>query len=541
MRQLISHSQHAYFKGASPLSLEQVDLLISHVRRFDPKHPTLLVSPWGWRVAPNVPHSYHGITDIPNRYDSSEDIPESFCAGKWVITPKLEGVSVIAYYRNGLLRQCITQGDGERGWDVTNNIIARVPVVIYPYRGNRQERLTGYVRCIAAINPNVFHGKHPNTAAIKETVNKLLTSDSAVPQKHSYLSVIPISVYNAPYEQFMRIGTFGWKVHTRDFTNKCKYLTVTSNHLSYLTEETAADLSGTYLYNGLVVRGYSMEDKLQRVFTCKLSDKFETVEAQVQSVKWITSGYGKLRPVICIPAVRFEFKGKRKHIVSEVDGHSYQFMAEHQIGRGTQLILKSKKQRIVSVQSVKTPTVFNKDDLRCQYGCDTEFIEIDSAHAYCRNPKCPSTVLAMFKQVLITFAPKYFYKQMRKAIMEHFHNNVFEMWSCYKNMPDIRASSSLIDKLSDAGKQRYCEFLEKLLKWELTLPQLIKLCGIELMGKTATDIIVSKAATNSELTQWAECAATLTEDWGIDRKASANWARRHYLVKAVLNYFKLIR
>jgi len=541
MRQLIKHAQRTYLMGISPLSLAEVDLLISHLRRFDHKHPTLSVSPWGWRVTPNVPHPYHRITDIPNKYGSLENIPEAFCTGRWVITPKLEGVSVIAYYKNSLLRQCVTQGDGERGWDVTNNILARVPIVIYPNKDNRRERFTGYVRCVATVNIASFYNCRAKTAPIIETVNKLLTADSAVPKTHSYLSMIPISIYNAPYEQFMRISSLGWRVYLRDFVNKCKHLTVTSNHFSYLTEETAASLSGAYPYNGLVVRGYSIEDKLQRVFTYRLSGKVETVETQVLDVRWVTSRYGKIRPVVCIPAIRLEFKGGRKHTVSEVSGLSYRFMAERQIGCGTQLVLRPKKRSTVSIQGVEAPTVFNRGGVQCQYGCDTEFIEIDGAHAYCRNPKCPSTTLAMFRQVLRIFAPRYFYKQMRREVMAHFHNDVFEMWSYYKSMPDIRTSSELIDKLSDNGKQRCCEFLEKMLKWELTLSQLIKLCGIEQMGEATTAIIVSKASTNAELTQWAECATTLTEDWGIPARVSANWARRHYLVKEVLKYFRLIR
>jgi hypothetical protein len=338
----------------------------------------------------------------------------------------------------------------------------------------------------------------------------------------------------------VRAGSLGWRVYTKGFYSSTVHRRVKINadpelQTTYLTEEAAGSLSGPFPYSGLVVRAYDKdEENLRHIFTFKLKGKANAVPAVVSRIEWYTTGSGKIRPNIIVISDVFD------NMCPEVSATSHQFIAANKIGRGAKLLLTRKKGGQTVINKVIKPSEVCKPDVSCQYGCDVEFIDIDGAHAYCRNPKCPATLLTLFKNTFDLFAPKYFYAPVRRIVMRYFRNDVFEMWDYYKNMREISVATVLIDGLSAIGKQKYCEFLSAMLRWELNLHQLVYLCGIERLCKLQSDFIAKKASSSAELTEWADNASILTEDWGITPKARKNWERRHYLVKKVLKYFKII-
>lgn len=540
---LICHTRNAHLKGTAVLPLAEVDRLVRVVRRFDPKHPTLENASWGWRVEPDVPHLYHPITDITEKYAYADELPEPYLSDRWLVTPKFRGVAVVAHYKHGVLQRCLTQGDGRRGWDVTNNAVSRIPVVIRPHYGkNRKERFTGYIRCVATVNQDKFFIKH-SSLWLLESIHNILTTETPAPRASSPLRFIPVNVYNAPYDQFVRVGSPGWDACTRDFPDKLKFKFVTSNNAECLTDDFIAPLSYPHPYDGAVVRRYGDENKLQGVFTRQLRGEPTPVLTEVRDIVWKTFDNAKIRPTILCDKAEVGGKWPLGVSVTEFPVFSYQSVLVNKILPGNRIALKRRPDRNIAVSFVEVKQDAPQYDLnvKCSYGCDPEFLEFDRTHAYCRNPKCPATTRAMFKNALDIFAPKHFYAPTRERVMKHFHYNVFEFWGYYKTTGDISIAAIAIDGLCRVGKAKYCELLFAMSRWELDFRQLVQLCGIEYMGDASVKLIAGKAASNAELTQWAECTASLPPDWGIANKAFESWAQRHYLVKEVLRYFKIIR
>ena len=50
------------------------------------------------------------------------DIPDIFKNNMVFISPKLDGLSAVAYYKNGLLVKGVTRGNGEYGQDITDKL-----------------------------------------------------------------------------------------------------------------------------------------------------------------------------------------------------------------------------------------------------------------------------------------------------------------------------------------------------------------------------------------------------------------------------------
>jgi len=546
-RRLMRHVRGMRETGEPVLSVAEVDRLVGKIRKISPGHPSLEICPWGWRVGPTYEHPElcgQVIPRIPAVYRSASELPKPVEGDSLIITPKFEGVSVVCHYRKGILLQCSAQMDGRCGWDVTNNVISRIPLVIRPY-SQRRERFTGYIQCVATVNAKEFFRKFPKVTAyvtdnpLKETISNLLWAKTDVPRSSCYIKIIPVNIYHSGEGQFVRVGSMGWRGYTQDFKDQLQYRKVefSSRCDLGLTERTASELAGPHPHNGLVARMYNEDLVFKKIFVYKLKGDVMSHQTTVVETKWFTSDSGRLDPMIfCTPV---DVDGR---FVESVWGQSHQFIAANKISAGAKLEIVRKPGGQVVVQNVARGANPFNPNVRCQFGCDPEFIEIDTVHAYCRNPRCPGTTLNMLDKLCYIFAPQFFNKETRRKILDYFHNNIFEFIDFYKNMEDLSGFSAKIDGVKGLDHYswiKYGRMLERVLKWELTLPQLCYLAGIESMGGTQADLISRRASSDKELTEWAKETSALPRDWGIKPRASENWARRHYMVKEILKSFKL--
>ena len=76
-----------------------------------------------------------GAQDARAWYDRVRKLDERVASARFVVEPKIDGLSVVLHYRDGVFAQGATRGDGEVGEDITANlrtlksIPLRIPVV----------------------------------------------------------------------------------------------------------------------------------------------------------------------------------------------------------------------------------------------------------------------------------------------------------------------------------------------------------------------------------------------------------------------------
>ena len=110
-----------YYEGEPEISDEQFDMLVDRLRILNP-NSSVLKTGWGFEVkADKVKHKYSHIGSL-DKVKSYEEIPDRFKDRTIFISPKLDGLSAVAYFENGQLVKGITRGNGEYGKDITDKL-----------------------------------------------------------------------------------------------------------------------------------------------------------------------------------------------------------------------------------------------------------------------------------------------------------------------------------------------------------------------------------------------------------------------------------
>ena len=138
LRRRIAHHDRLYYEKAAPeISDREYDALLRELRDLEDAHPELRSPDSPTQRVAGQP--LEGFTQVRHRapmqsLDNTYSLEEAdeFMARverllpgiklRWTIEPKVDGVALSLTYRNGLLEQAATRGDGMTGDDVTQNI-----------------------------------------------------------------------------------------------------------------------------------------------------------------------------------------------------------------------------------------------------------------------------------------------------------------------------------------------------------------------------------------------------------------------------------
>jgi len=142
------HNYRYHVLDAPIISDLEYDRLLNELKRIESDHPEWITtdSPTqraGARPADRFEKIRHpaGILSLANAFGRDDarawleriaKIDDRVEKAKFVVEPKIDGLSVVLHYRNGLFVQGATRGDGEVGEDITSNLrtIRAIPLKI---------------------------------------------------------------------------------------------------------------------------------------------------------------------------------------------------------------------------------------------------------------------------------------------------------------------------------------------------------------------------------------------------------------------------
>lgn len=157
----IRYYSEKYYAGEPEISDELFDNLVDQLRQLNP-HSKVLTTGWGFEVKGNkVKHKYSHIGSL-DKCKNYQEIPDRFKFKKIFISPKLDGLSAVAYYEEGVLVKGITRGNGIEGKDITDKLIKILGKEI------EDKSFTGAVRgelIISKINWQNILTKNPDLIA----------------------------------------------------------------------------------------------------------------------------------------------------------------------------------------------------------------------------------------------------------------------------------------------------------------------------------------------------------------------------------------
>ncbi|HAX61664.1 MAG TPA: DNA ligase (NAD(+)) LigA [Elusimicrobia bacterium] len=150
LKKEIRHHDHLYYVLSQPeISDTEYDNLMKHLQKLEEKNPQFITddSPTQ-RVSGNAVKDFKTVKhstpmlSLDNTYSSDEIIEwdkrvKKIIANEnyeYVIEPKIDGISCALTYKNGMLVQGATRGDGDNGEDITLNIktIKSIPLKLLP-------------------------------------------------------------------------------------------------------------------------------------------------------------------------------------------------------------------------------------------------------------------------------------------------------------------------------------------------------------------------------------------------------------------------
>jgi DNA ligase (NAD+) len=391
----IVKASEAYYKGKPIYTDAQFDNMINMLRAFNRDSYVLKSVGWG---ASNPQNKYKHLT--PNAIGSldkvkSNNMHKIDITKHYLASPKLDGLSLVLYYRYGKLWKALTRGDGEYGRDVTSNI-GLCYYIEKNLKGNLENVELCGIRGEIAI-PKIFEKqlKDKGVVSLRNYAAGLMNRKNGADVDTSGYDMVRFVPYSIPINTDL-IGADNHFKSTNLDTLGCSLdmsVIQTYDMSQYNSKENFARRI-EYLYDylkrnckyhidGIVIT----ENKMNNFKENSLAIKFEseTAEVVVSHVEW---GTGKSGTGNIIPVVHFEPVELSGATISKTSGFNLKYIKDNNINRGALLKITRSNEVIPHIlETIETGECASAPVI-CG-DCGT-YLETSGVHLRCPNLSCPS-------------------------------------------------------------------------------------------------------------------------------------------------------
>ena len=391
-------SQLYYSSGTSPLSDAEWDKLLEEEKQENPNSPLLGIG-HGYDIfktsGEKFPHKYGIVGSLDKCHDWYE-YPKGLKNIKVCSTLKLDGLSCAMYYRNGIMYQALTRGNGEIGIDITDKIYKIVP----QYFTLADKTFTGAVRgeiLMPLDNFDEYAKANPDAKNPRNTTAGLINAKE-LSEDLKYLTVIVYSVIGIettevypfplyPFGDYKSMNTwlksnFGVsnvvEVHTATYTQEVDFM----KDMFKLRES----WNGRFPSDGIVIT----DDKLNFVSSANgayvqynasaFKFKAESEETTIVGIEWNLSKTKYLIPTILVNPVQLSGATVRR-----CAGCNAKNILDNGLGIGAKIEMLRSGEVIPYLEKVLEPKTPELPTL-CP-SCGAELVW-DGVHLKCPNSDC---------------------------------------------------------------------------------------------------------------------------------------------------------
>ena len=424
----IKKASQAYYDGEPIMSDEEFDGLVEQLREIDPENELLKMSGTGYSPFPdNVtymdtdsmqvdlsPESEEKIKNLQERMLNNHlkkfthdfhvgslekmkhEDHEKWIRGDFVITPKMDGGSAVAYYKDGKLIRVLSRGDGNIGLDITRNILVggTVPRFIKTrdVRAVRGEIILNYE------DFKIIGGSHPRNRAVGLSQSVHVSDDE--------LKYLKFVAYDIPIRTRRPVTT---KCGVMEYLGGLGFLTAPwKNCPSWEQFQRNIEIHQMLNYvidgkkipvDGLVLSSNGIRSSQENVLFESIAYKFksEVAETVVEDIEWNISRTGRLVPVLVVKEVHISGAN-----ISRVTANNVNWISEMGCGKGSRIEITRSNEVIPMVTRVIDPV--NPTIPTACPECSMEMIE-DHRDMVCPNPLCSSKIDSTLKRILYMFTP----------------------------------------------------------------------------------------------------------------------------------------
>lgn len=378
-----------YYNEEPEISDEQFDMLVERLRELNPKSKVLKTG-WGFEVQDDkVKHKYSHIGSL-DKCKSYEEIPDRFKMKTIYVSPKLDGLSAVAYYENGKLVRGVTRGNGEYGKDITD----KLSIILGNSIGDRT--FTGAVRgelIISNANWAVLQNKYNDLIAPRNFAAGIINRKD-IDEDIEYVDMVVYKIVGQENKPIMtnRDDILGWLgLNFKHCIPKLYYPIL--NLVSWDTyhvqtfeqfKQLGYGLDGLVLTNPNVYydsnnNGYVYDE---------VAFKFpaESTTTIIKNIEWEISRTQRLIPVAVIEPV--ELSGA---IVERATCNNAKWVNDMELGCGAEVEICRSNEIIPKILSVLQPVSIKLPDV-CPM-CNSTLVW-EGVDLKCANPKCANIELS---------------------------------------------------------------------------------------------------------------------------------------------------
>lgn len=436
-RKIVESSQAYYTDGSSKYTDSEFDAMIADLRSTNPDSPILNAVGHGYQLELDttagikVAHKYGCAGSLTKAY-SYEELMPTLKTIAVDLSSKMDGLSVVLYYRNGVLVQALTRGNGTIGIDITTKIKTVIGLNIL------DKTFTGAVRgeiIMSFDNFQNFKCAHPDASNIRNSCAGLINGNT-ITDDYKYLDIVVYSVVGLEHSDML---------HATNVLPVCDmraWLSINFTHcapsdISYGNDKeilinnicTHRLICKEYPTDGVVLTTCDADvTPTGQVILNAQAFKFqsETADVTVLAVIWNMSKTG-----YCVPKVQYTPVQLAGTTVQLATGYNAKYIVDNKIGAGALVEVEKRGEIIPNINRVIEPATSSSTPTHCP-DCGEELVW-DSVHLKCKNELCGNAIAQDTMIWTSTLAPV---DSLGTKLKATFLNQV------YSTIPDIESLMS---------------------------------------------------------------------------------------------------
>ena len=496
---ILNEAGKAYYQNAEEImSNLQYDKLYDELVELEKELGVTLAN------SPTVNVGYEVLSELPKErhekpmlsLDKTKDVErlkEFLGDQKALISWKLDGLTIVLTYRDGVLQKAVTRGNGEVGEVITNNakVFQNVPLHI-SYKGDlilRGEAVIGY-RDFEKINAELEdvddRYKNPRnlcSGSVRQLNNEITAKRNVKFFAFSLVKADGVEFQNSRKEQFAWLASQGFDV-VEHYEVTADTVEEKVAFFAKKIEKNDFPSDGLVLVYDDIAYGQSLGTtaKFPRdSFAFKWADEIR--ETKLLEMEWSPSRTGLINPVAIFEPVELEGT-----TVSRASVHNISIMEELELGIGDRIQVYKANMIIPQIAENLTRSGVKDIPKHCPVcGGETEIRQVNNAKSlYCTNSECQAKHIKSF--ALFVSRDALNIDGMSEATLEKFIMN--GLIKEYADIFHLDRYEEEIKSMEGFGEKSYNKMQASIEKARTTtLPKLIYSLGITNIGLANAKII----------------------------------------------------
>ncbi len=453
--------------------------------------PTIHV---GYEVVSELVKEEHSSPMLSlNKTKDAEELAAWLGDQDGLLSWKMDGLTVVLTYRDGVLEKAVTRGNGEIGEVITNNArtFKNIPGRI-PYTGELVVRGEAVIKYsdFARINETIedVEAKYKNPRNLcSGTVRQLNSQITAERNVYFFafnlVEVADVDFHNSMEERFRWLGQMGFEVVEYQRVNQASIRDVVQAFAGRIETNDFPSDGLVLLYNDIAYgRSLGTTAKYPRdSIAFKWAD--ELAVTHLRCIEWSPSRTGLINPVAIFDPVELEGTS-----VSRASMHNISILESFELGVGDEISVFKANMIIPQVAENHTRSGGIEIPKHCPAcGAPTEIRQVNDVRAlYCTNEFCSAKKLKLFSHFVSRNAMNI--DGLSEATLEKFIEEDFleELYDIYRLEP-YRMQIVVMEGFGDKSYENLQKSIEA--SRETTVDRLLYGLGIMNIGSATAKLI----------------------------------------------------